>query len=80
MKITKTITYEYEIDNEILKEYLDQVEPETEISFTDFIDWVETMYYLYEFEESVDSEYTGINNDCRINKAFLKEIKKIEND
>lgn len=80
MKITRVLTYEYQIDDETLKEYLNQVKPEIEISFTDFIDWLESIYYLNDFEECVDDEYEQINNNYKINKAFLEEIKRLNND
>ena len=79
MKIVKLIHNTYKIDNETLLEYIENCDKEDiEPTFEDFLDWWES--YSSDFLEDEDSEFESVNDSFKLETAFQKEIKQLNND
>lgn len=64
MEIKEVVTNLLEIDDDTIKEYLEQLDSDEYPSIRDLIDYIGRHYYLPDFYEStIDCEYYGNKSD-----------------
>lgn len=81
MKITRVVHKTYDIDDDILIEYIsycnqENITPE----LNDFVFWLDEQYDLWGFLCEEDNDWECINNSFNLNKEFKKEINRLKND
>ena len=80
MRLVEVISNTYEIDDEVLSEFLEYCDKENiESTFQNFIDWFDEQYYFSDFLESDDIDFESINGSFEIERAFQKELKNVLN-
>lgn len=81
MKITQQINKTYDIDEEILLEYINYCKKEEIIpEFNDFIFWLDGQFYLEDLACEEDGSWEYVNDSFNVYKEFKKEIDKLNND
>lgn len=81
MKITQQINKTYDIDEEILLDYVNYCKENNIIpEFNDFIFWLDEQYYLEDLLDEEDGSWEYVNDSFNVNKEFKKEIDKLNND
>ena len=79
MKIREAVEYLYEIDDDILIEYIERCKRESiKPSFKDFMDWLQDHFYLSDFEKDIEGNWKSINGSTNIDAEFLKEIERLK--
>lgn len=81
MKITRQINKTYDIDEEILLDYINYCKENHIIpEFNDFTFWLDEQYYLEDLLGEEDGSWEYVNDSFNIDKEFKKEIDKLNND
>jgi hypothetical protein len=82
MKLELEIHKYYNIDDKILKEYIEDCkENNTAENFDDFVQNFLDFYYLGDdFLEEEDEFWNTVNNSFQVSAEFSKEIKRLKND
>ena len=81
MKITQQINKTYDIDEEILLDYINYCKENDIIpEFNDFVFWLDEQYYLEDLLGEEDGSWEYVNDSFNVHKEFKKEIDKLNND